>query len=206
MARKTVALIAVLFLCSTALAGRQLERSEVLELFTTLTANPQKAWISTGTIQATRQEYRAPRTTDPTEINLRIAQEFNDYIANPNKSELTPELQQMKIQAIPFNVRYKLSNEYTMDSAVTVKVDGEKFHWQIDVDSRTDSVKPTADLAGNYMTEEFNLDWNEKRVFAWNGNSYVTYFRPGNHATIEPKRFAVNGPLTAGVITWGYSK
>lgn len=206
MIKKTFTLIAVLFLCCSAFADRQLDRSEVLEIFDTLTQTPRKAWIPIGTIQATHQEYRTSQTTDANHINARIAEKVQAYQNNPDKRDLTAELQTMKLEVIPFNVRYKLSNKYTMGSTVTVKVDGEKFYWQIDVDSRSDLVKPAPDLAGNFLTEEFDLSCNEKRVFAWNGQSYINYFRPLNHVTIEPERFPVNGPLTAGVIPWGYGR
>ena len=59
----------VLILCSTALAEKVLERSEVLEIFATLTQVPQKSWIPAGTIQARHEEYRAAKTTDANEIN-----------------------------------------------------------------------------------------------------------------------------------------
>lgn len=204
MIKKALILVAALAFCPITLADRQLDNSEILEIFTALTASPQKTWIQTGTINATHAEYRAAKITDPNEINARIEEAVQAYQDNPDKKKLTDKLQRLKGKAIPFNVRYKLSNEYTMDSTVVVRVDGDKFYWQIDIGSRTDSVKPPASLADNFMTEEFNLNCNEKRVFAWNGQSYINYFRPLNHATIEPTRFPVNGPLTAGVIPWGY--
>lgn len=113
----------------------------------------------------------------------------------------------MKLDAIPFNVRHELSNEYTMNSTVTIRFDGDRFYWEIDVDSRTDSVKPGTDLAGNFMSNEFNLDWNTKRIFAWDGEKYTTYFLPGNHAIVDSTGttpHVVNGPLTAGFTPWGY--
>jgi len=113
----------------------------------------------------------------------------------------------MMLDAIPFNVRYRLSNEYTMNSDVIVKFDGDRFYWEINVTSRTDSVKPGESLEGNFMTEQFDLDWNAKRIFAWDGTKYTTYFLPGNHATVDTTGntpHVVNGPLTAGLIPWGY--
>lgn len=204
MVRKVLVLIAILFLCSTAFADRQLERSEILEIFAALVANPQEAWIQSGTIEAMRTEYKAAQTTDTNEIETQIAEELQTYLESSVKRELTDQLQRLEAEAIPFNVKYRLSNEYTMDSTVIVKVDGDKFYWQIDVNSRTDSVTKPVDLADNYMTREFNLECNEKRVFAWDGASYITYSRPLNHATIEPGRYPVNGPLIAGAIPWGY--
>lgn len=203
MIKKTSILLTVLILCSTALANRELERAEILLIFEILTNQHKKTWIPSGTIEATHEEYRAPRITDTNEIDRRIAEEVQAYLADPNKLELTVELQTMRLEAIPFNVRYRLSNEYTMSSNVIVKFDGNRFHWEINVDSRTDSVKPTEDLAGNFLTQEFDLNCNQKRVFAWNGQKYTTYFRPVNHAIITDTPGRVNGPLTAGIIPWG---
>ncbi|MEE9370710.1 MAG: hypothetical protein V3W45_04470, partial [Sedimentisphaerales bacterium] len=144
-------LLTVLFLLSVscaAFADRELDRTEILQIFEQLTSQPKRTWISAGTIEATREEYKAPKTTDRNEINNQINQSVQEYQSSPNKRELTEELQKMKLDAIPFNVRYELSNEYTMSSIVTVRYDGNRFYWEINVDSRADSVKPGKDLAG----------------------------------------------------------
>ncbi|RKY25043.1 MAG: hypothetical protein DRP62_02255 [Planctomycetota bacterium] len=190
-----------------AFADRPLERTEVLQIFEQLTSQPRKTWIPAGTIQATHEEYRAPKTTDLSEINSRIKEKIAEYQSNPNKRELTKNLQKMRLDAVPFNVRHKLSNEYMMSSSVIVRFDGDRFYWEINVDSRTDSVKPGKDLAGNFMTRQFDLNWNARRIFAWDGEKYTTYFLPGNHAIVDTTGstpHVVNGPLTAGIIPWGY--
>ena len=113
----------------------------------------------------------------------------------------------MKLDAIPFDIRYHLSNEFTMNSAVVVRFDGERFYWEINVQSRTDSVKPGKDLEDNFMTKQFDLGWNARRIFTWDGEKYTTYFLPGNHAIVDSTGktpHVVNGPLTAGIIPWGY--
>jgi len=189
-----------------AFADRPLERAEILQILQEVTSQPRKAWIPAGTIEATREEYRAPETTDPNEINDQISQKIQEYQANPNKPGLPESLQKMALDAIPFNVRYKLSNEYAMISTVIVISDGDRFYWETNVDSRTDSVKPGKDLADNFMTEQFNLDWNSRRIFAWNGEKYTIY-TSANHAVVDSRGdapHAVNGPLTAGLIPWGY--
>jgi hypothetical protein len=96
-----------------------------------------------------------------------------------------------------------------MNSTVIVKFDGNRFYWEINVDSRSDSVKPGRDLAGNDMTEQFDLNTNKRRIFTWDGEKYTTYFLPGNNAIVDaagksPRN--VNGPLTAGVVPWGYGR
>jgi hypothetical protein len=193
--------------CAAALADRQLGEAEVLEIFQKLTSQPRRTWISAGTIEATHEEYRAPKTTETPEINRQISQEIREYQNSTNSRELTEELQKMKLDAIPFNVRYRLSNESKMNSTVFVRYDVEKFYWEINVTSRTDSVKPGKDLEGNFMTEEFNLDGNARRAFAWDGEKFTTYALSANYAIVDSTGstpHVVNGPLTAGIIPWGY--
>ncbi|NQT02941.1 MAG: hypothetical protein HQ580_13015 [Planctomycetes bacterium] len=201
------AILLSLAISCIAFADRQLDRAEILQIFEKLTSQPRNTWISAGTIEAAHEEYMAPKITNVTEIDNQILETIKEYQSNPNKRELTEELQKMRLDAIPFNVRYRLSNKYTMNSNVDVRFDGDRFYWEINVSSRTDSVKPGASLAGNFMTDEFNLDWNTRRIFAWDGGKYTTYFLPGNHAVVDTTGstpHAVNGPLTAGLIPWGY--
>jgi len=164
MKRTYIMLLAVGIFCTTAFADRQLDNQEILDILTELTAAPVKGWISTGTIEAVHEEYRAPQTTDSNEINQRTTQAVQDYQADPDKIQKTEKLQAMKAEAIPFNVRYKLSNEYTMTTKTIVKVDGDKFHWKTEVNSRTDSVKKPARLKDNFLTDEFDLGCNEERI------------------------------------------
>jgi len=200
------AVLLLLFAGCSAFADRPLERAEILQIFQDLTSQPRKAWIPAGAIKATHEEYKAPKTTNPAEISSQIKQAIEEYQNNPNKREITQNLQKMTLDAIPFNVRYKLSNEYTMTSTVTVKSDGDRFYWETMVNSRTDSVKPDKNLADNFMTEQFNLDWNAKRIFAWDGENHTIY-TSANHAVVNSRGDhpqVVNGPLTAGFIPWGY--
>jgi len=183
-----------------------------LQIFEKLTSQPRNTWIPAGTIEARHEEYRAPKTTNLNEINNRINEKIKEYQSNSNKRKLTENWQKMRLDAIPFdaipfNVRYRLSNEYTMNSTVVVRFDGNRFYWEINVSSRTDSVKPGANLEDNFMTKQFDLDWNARRIFTWDGVKYTRYFLPGNHAIIDTTGstpHVVNGPLTAGVIPWGY--
>lgn len=199
----------LLFLGGVAKADRQLSRSEILQIFDQLTKRPMKTWISSGTIEASHEQHGTAKTTNEAEINDQITQAVRDYLNNPRKRELTEELQKMRLDAIPFNVRYKLSNQHAMNSTVVVKFDGNRFSWDITVKSRTDSVRPPASLAGNFMTEQFNLSWNARRTFTWDGKKYTIYSRSGNYALVDAAGtfpHAVNGPLTAGVVPWGYGR
>jgi len=192
---------------SVAFGDRQLEKAEILQILQKLTSQPRKTWISAGTIQATHEEYRAQKVTDASEVSSRIRQAVQEYQTNPGKRELTEETQKMMLDAIPFNVRYRLSNECTMNSSVVVKFDGNRFYWEINVDSRKDSVIPGATLEANYMTRQFNLDWNAERVFTWDGRKYTVYSPSTNNATVDTTDripHVVNGPLTAGIVPWGY--
>ncbi len=199
-------------LCLFSLSGiafgdRQLERAEILQILQKLTSQPRKTWISAGTIEATHEEYRAPKITSTTAISTEITKAIQEYQNSPDKMELTEELQKMRLDAIPFNVSYRLSNELTMNSTVVVKFDGNRFYWEIKVDSRRDSVKPNAALEDNFMTKQFKLDWNAERIFAWDGQKYTVYSLSGNSAMVDTTGtipHVVNGPLTAGIVPWGY--
>lgn len=197
----------LLSLSAAAFADRDLDTNEILQIFQQLTAQPRKTWLPAGTIEAAHDEYRAPKTTDPNQINDQVGQKLQEYISNPDKRELTDDLRKMKLDAIPFNVRYELSNEYTMHSDVIVRFDGDTFYWEINVESRTDSVTRGSDLEANFMTDEFNLTWNSTRILAWDREKYTIYAPGANHATVDaadnlPR--GVSGPLTAGIIPWGY--
>lgn len=208
MKARIVSPIAVLslFLPAMALGQRTLPSDEISLIFQHLTSQPRKTWIPAGTIQAMHHEYVAAKVTDATQIRDEINRRIQEYQNAPDKPELTEELQKMKLDAIPFNVRFKLGNEYTMDSQVTVRYDGERFYWAIDVDSRQDSVTPDSGLAGNFMTDHFDQSFNQRRVFVWDGEKYAVYTASGRCATVDAAGrlpHPVNGPLTAGLIPWG---
>lgn len=200
-------ILCLFFVSGVTFGDRQLERTEILQILQKLTSQPIKTWIPSGMIQATHEEYRAPRVTDVDEISNQIRQAVQEYQNNPDKRELTEGTQKMMLDAIPFNVRYRLSNESTMNSSVVVKFDGNRFYWEINVDSRKDSVIPGVTLEANYMTRQFNLDWNAERVFTWDGQKYTVYSPSTNSATVDTTGripHVVNGPLTAGIVPWGY--
>ncbi len=204
--RSMIILVLMFMIVGPALADETLDRATTLDIVERLTSEGRETWIPAGTILAKHTEYRAARTTDSGEISKEIERQLADYRSDP-RPEKTPELQKMRMEAIPFNVRYEMSNEHTMDSSVLVRYDGNRFYWEIEVDSRTDSVKVPSELVGNYMTEEFNLDWNQRRVIVWDGRNYTTYAGPVDRAMVDASGgFAssgVGGPLTAGVVPWG---
>ena len=199
-------IIAALCLSPTAWGQRTLSSAEIQQILQQVTSRPRTTWLPAGTIQAIHQEYAAPKTTDSTTIRNEIDKAVLEYQNSTNKKEGTAALQKMKLDAIPFNVRYRLSNESHMSSRVTAKYDNGRFYWEINVDSRQDSVKPDASLAGNYMTRQFDLSANQRRIAAWDGQEYTTYSASGNQAVVDAAgklQRAVTGPLTAGLIPWG---
>lgn len=202
--------IMILFLavCMSVPAWAQssVERARVLEIIEKLTSTGRQSWIPAGTIEARHQEYKAPETTNAAVIDRAIEQAVSEYQNAADKAERSAELQKMHLDAIPFNVRYELSNEMSMTSSVVVRYDGYRFHWEVAVSSRSDSVRPSADLAGNYTVKYFNRSWNDRRIFAWDGQKYTIYAVSAGGAIVDasdrmPR--AVTGPLTAGFIPWG---
>ena len=121
----------VLFLGDAMAADRPLAREDILPILQTLSEPPRKFWIASGTMVATHSEYRAPKLETEGEIEALAQEELQAYLESPDKIEQTRKLQEMKCNAIPFNVRYRLGNEYTMRSRHTINVEGTKFHWQV---------------------------------------------------------------------------
>jgi len=142
-----------------ALANRPLDRTEVLQIFQTLTDEARRTWIPSGIVEGR-------------------------------------------------HLAYKASNGYITKSTVIVKYDGERFYWEVNVDSHTKQTKPRESPDRNSSRDDLDLDWNKRRVFAWDGDLYTMYFRPGNHAIVTESPsdipVVVNGPLTAGIVPWGY--
>jgi hypothetical protein len=185
---------------------KALTTTDTAALLSELTGQPQETWIRTGTIRATHVEYRAPKTTDKALVESQVQQRVDAYQGNGCKPQVAPRLQKMMADAIPFNVRSELLNEYTMTSTEVVRYDGDRFYWEIVVQSRSDSMQPDDSLADNDMVERFRPEWNGTRIFSWDGSRYVKYNLPINRAVVDtagriPR--AVNGPLTAGIISWG---
>ena len=160
-------------------AGEELGREETLKIIENLTSKPRKAWISAGTIEATHNRYDTPKVTDPIEIDRCIKEEIADYLRSEDKPELTEDLRKMRIDAIPFNTRYRLANERLTESDILVRCDGEKYYLEINVNSHRDSIVPGPQLAGNFKTRHFNSKWNARRIFAYDGQSHTRYFLPG---------------------------
>lgn len=202
------ALILFLALCTAVPVHAQstLEKSEALEIIEKLIDAGRDTWIPAGTIKATHREYKAPRTMDEAFIARTIQEKTSEYETTADKAQRSEELQKMYLEAIPFNVRYEMSNESSMTSSVVLKYDGDRFHWEVVILSRSDSVTPSADLAGNYMVRYFNQDWNARRVFAWDGQEYTIHAVSAGEAIVDASNrlpCVVAGPLTAGVIPWG---
>lgn len=202
-------------LTSAAFGQRVLDTTEVQDIIRQLTSEPRATWISAGTIQATHYEESGPKTTDAAVVKARIDQAIADCLkairVNPLPGTLAEDPQKLALDAAEFNVRYDLENKYTMTSAETVQYDGERFHWEVVVTDRSDSVALDAALAGNYMADHYSLhkDLNAHRIFAWNGQEYTIYSVSGGQATVDASGAVphpVNGPLTAGLIPWGNGK
>ena len=204
-------------LCLSAAAwGQQtLSSGDIQKILQEVTSQPRHTWISVGTIAATHQELGTAKVTDEATIQSEINKAVQQY-NNSSKNEKTADLQTKKLAATPFNVRYKLSNEYSMISTVKVVYDNGRFNWDINVNSRSDSVTPAKyGVAGNCMTKQFDQvdslgrHWNHHRIFAWDGQEYTTYSVSGGHANVDAAgklQRAVTGPLTAGLIPWGYGR
>jgi len=158
--RNFALMVILLFIAQDyARADGQLDRTEILQIFKTLTDQPKRTWIPSGTITATHNEYRS-------------------------------------------------STGYMTDSTVTVKYDGDRFYWEINIDSHTKQAEPEPIYSGQPSLDNSNLKWNKQNIFTWDGERYTMYFKSGNDAIVRegPGDFpaAVSGPLNAGIVPWGH--
>jgi hypothetical protein len=142
-----------------ALADGQLGRTEILQIFKTLTDQPKRTWIQSGTITATHNEYKS-------------------------------------------------STGYMTDSTVTVKYDGNRFYWEINIDSRTKQEEPETSHTSQSSLNTLEQNWNKQRVFTWDGERHSMYFKLGNYAVVHEgpgdTSTGVDGPLNAGIVPWGH--
>jgi hypothetical protein len=188
-----------------AFADRTLDRSEILSILEGLTQQPRTAWIAAGSLSARHEEFSAARMTDKEDLRREINRATENYLNDPGKPERSRKMQQQRLQAIPFETRYRFANEYTMVSHETVRTDGEHFYWSVDLASRSDSVQVPGGLTHSSV---FNRKWNNRRIFTWDGQRYCRYFASANTCVIHenpvPVPIRVNGPLTAGIIPWGF--
>lgn len=202
-----ISILILMLFCRFCLADVELSGKEKEQLFKTLTNNFKSTWIQAGTIEAVQEEYRAPKTTDEKAILSEISKKIKEYVSNDNKAEVAEYLQKMALDAIPFNIRYRMSNEYTMKTTKVLKYDGKRYYYDIKVDSRVDSVKVPDELKSNHKTDQFNLTWNGRRILCDNGEKNTMYTPAVNHAFVGSSENFQNDSislLTKGIIPWGY--
>ncbi len=99
------------------------------------------------------------------------------------------------------HIEYSASDGSIVESTEQVKYDGNRFSWEIDISLE----KMSKNLAKDLSTD---LKKNANRVFIWDGDRYSMYFATTNNAMIYEGYgqipVDVNGPLTAGIIPWGF--
>ncbi|GAG37473.1 unnamed protein product, partial [marine sediment metagenome] len=121
---------------------------------------------------------------------------------------LTSQPRERWIPAGTIEARHDVFNAatgYITSSMATVKYDGDRFYWSIDIDSHSKETTPNKRF--ERFRDKIDIKGNAKRIFVWNGEQYVMYFKSGKNAMVEESGatpIAVNGPLTAGIIPWGY--
>lgn len=205
--KNLIGIVLSLSFCCSVFADRELSGTETNQILQKLTSNLRTIWMQAGTIEAAQEEYRAPKTTDEQYILSETRKRIEEYQNDDEKAEIADSLQKMALDAIPFNVLYRLSNEYTMKKSTILSFDGIRYYLDITVDSRQDSVQVPDELKGNYKTEQYNLNWNGRRIVCFDGENLTTYNPAINHALIETTNIVPSGSislLSIGIIPWGY--
>ena len=112
---------------------------------------------------------------------------------------ITATHEEFKIQTPKDPNHIEKQTEFKLLTNATVCFDGERFNWRIDA----------VRSAYAEQSQQFDFSTNGSRVFVWDGQRYSTYYRPVNISIIKDAEklkipHAVNGPLTAGLIPWGF--
>ena len=108
-------------------------------------------------------------------------------------------VQQGRVEAV--HQSFDAMTGETTETHESVTTDGSRFVWRI----RMDSVGKGKQIDSE-NSKEFT-EGNKERLFVWDGQSYTLYFKSGRQAiTYESPQMPVrvNGPLTAGIVPWGY--
>jgi hypothetical protein len=131
-----------------------------------------------------------------------IHQVFNALTAQPRRTWIPSGTIKATHQ------EYRSASECVIDSNAIVRYDGDKFYWEINVLSQTEQEDPSAKTDDRSARYDSELNWNKRRVFAWDGERYAMHFASGKSAIVAENPsdvpVSVNGPLTAGIIPWGY--
>jgi len=204
--RHAAAAVLTLVLAHISLADRVLDRAEILALFEARTAAGRLTWVESGVIRASHWEYRAAVQPDSQEVEQAVQHAVMEHRSGRTTVPLGAGLRKQLLDALPFNTQYRLSNESAMVSDVLLKYDGQRFFWQINLESRYDSLELPLALTGNPMVRRFDPAANAQRTFVWDGQEYTTFTGQGGSAVVDaagnlPR--VVGGPLTAGIIPWG---
>jgi len=207
MNRLRTAAVLTVVLASTGLADRALDRAEIMALFEARIAAGRLTWVESGVIRARHWEYHAATQPDAEKVEQAVQQAVLEHRSGVSSTSfLGANLRKQLLDALPFNTRYRLSNESAMASDVLLKYDGQRFFWQIDLESRYDSLELPPALTGNSMVRRFDAATNACRTCVWDGQEYTTFTGQGGSAIVDaagnlPR--VVAGPLTAGIIPWG---
>ncbi|MFA6186643.1 MAG: cysteine peptidase family C39 domain-containing protein [Phycisphaerae bacterium] len=96
---------------------------------------------------------------------------------------------------------FNMAEKRTIKSTESIKYDGNRFNWKIDVVS--DAVEGQSESQAG--TDSY---LNEKNVYVWDGQRYNMYFKQSKSAistdNLTDTPPTATGCLTAGIIPWGY--
>lgn len=225
---RTLGLLLLIVPCS--LWAKTLSTAEVRSLLKELTSQPQTGWIETGEIKGTLVEESWPTYYySDQEIETRTKAEIEVFQTNPPAHLKGVDLIHDHLEAIPFDVRYAYRASTLKESTIVIRVDGERYYWEINllafrdlVDLKEDPGIPyhltsmdeayfaTADPAPHAI-KRFHPGWNKQRIFSWDGQEYTNYnvspTHKINHASRETtsmRPYGLPTPLTEGYIPWGH--
>ncbi len=152
-----------------------------------------------GEMVALLTEHILPKTTDEKAIRARVDRRLDQFRELQQKNPQSEKTRFDLELAIPFNARYDLMNESTTKSRITYRWQGDKYYYDMEVLDRQDSIKPSKELRELGTTHVFMTKWNGQRIFTFDNDKAVNYFKPAHAVHIQRGRLRLQNPRAWGI-------
>lgn len=106
------------------------------------------------------------------------------------------------------HLEYRRPDDYFAQSTETLAFDGQQFRWEITLDPEDASGDAFSALKNPPTRTIPDKAVNQKRLYCWNGLHYTRYYPRAGYAVVsadtQPPALSLLGPLSAGIVPWGY--
>ncbi len=179
----------------------QRDRKAEAILKSLLDANKMLLDCPQGEMVAILTEHILPKNTDENTLKTWTERRLKNFRQLQQENPQPEETQFDLERAISFNTRFELANESTTTSRITYRWQDGKYYYGIEVLDRKDSLEPPAELKEAGTAETFMTEWNRHRVFTFDHEKAVNYFKSANAVHIQRDRLSLQHPRVWGILS-----